>query len=432
MRILHNLADLARTAPRVSLAAGTFDGVHRGHARVLRAAVARARTLGGEAWALTFDPHPLSVLDPSRAPALLTPPDLRNTFLEKTGLDGVVVLPFTPELAALSPEEFVRHHLLHGDWAPEVVFAGDNWRFGAKGAGRLGDIPALSGGRIRVRLVPALLDGGEPVSSTRIRTALANGDINVAARLLGRPYLLRGTVEHGRGVGRSLDAATANLVPLPGSAIPKPGVYAGYARGPFPGDLDAVVNIGVRPTFHDAESGQQTIEAHIIGFSGDLYGKSLELELWSRLRDERAFDSPEELAAQKQKTLPQDDQVGVIAYVAGGRAEVDDPGRLRALQPVGVDVAHHVVPHLPLPRFGLFVVDVVLVGSQLPDLFFADRQAELRFGFRQRDPKPPPGAEFLLLGKKMLHLAARVAAGERAYIRITGHERTPLTVFSYR
>ena len=303
MRILHNLADLARTAPRVSLAAGTFDGVHRGHARVLRAAVARARTLGGEAWALTFDPHPLSVLDPARAPVLLTPPDLRNTFLEKAGLDGVVVLPFTPELAALSPEEFVRHHLLHGDWEPEVVFAGDNWRFGAKGAGRLGDIPALSGGRIRVRLVPALLDGGEPVSSTRIRTALANGDINVAARLLGRPYLLRGTVEHGRGVGRSLDAATANLVPLPGSAIPKPGVYAGYARGPFPGELDAVVNIGVRPTFHDAESGQQTIEAHIIGFSGDLYGKSLKLELWSRLRDERAFDSPEELAAQIQRDI---------------------------------------------------------------------------------------------------------------------------------
>ena len=303
MRILHDLADLARKVPRVSLAAGTFDGVHRGHQRVLRAAVARARALGGEAWALTFDPHPLAVLDPARAPALLTPPELRNTFLEKAGLDGVVVLPFTPELAALSPEEFVRRHLLHGDWAPEVVFAGDNWRFGAKGAGRLTDLPALSGGRIRVRLVPALLDGGEPVSSTRIRTALANGDMDVAERLLGHPYRLRGTVEHGRGVGRSLDAATANLVPLPGTAIPKPGVYAGYARGPLPDELVAVVNIGVRPTFHDAESGRQTIEAHIIGFSGDLYGKSLELELWSRLRDERAFDSPEALAAQIQRDI---------------------------------------------------------------------------------------------------------------------------------
>ena len=312
MRVLHDISDLARKVPRVSLAAGTFDGVHRGHQRVLRAAVARARALGGEAWALTFEPHPHVVLRPADAPAILTPPDLRNTFLEEAGLDGVVILPFTPELAALSPEEFVRRHLLQGDWAPEVVFAGEDWRFGAGGAGRLADLPALSGGRIRVRVIPELLDGDSPVSSTRIRAAVADGDMALAARLLGRPYRLAGKVEHGRGVGRSLDAATANLAVPPGTAIPKPGVYAAFAYGKNVGDMDfeaAVVNIGVRPTFHDAESGKQTIEAHIIGFSGDLYGKDLWLELYARLRDEHAFDSPEDLAAQIQRDIKEAEDI---------------------------------------------------------------------------------------------------------------------------
>ena len=293
------MAELAARHRRVSLAVGMFDGVHRGHQRVLRAAVARARALGGEAWALTFEPHPLAVLNPSRAPALLTPPALRDVFLKEAGLDGVVVLPFTSEMAALSPAEFVRQHLLHEDWAPEIVFAGANWRFGAAGAGRLADLPALSSGRIRVRVIPELLDGGEPVSSTRIRAAVADGDMALAARLLGRPYCLAGKVERGRGVGRSLNAATANLAVPPGTAIPKTGVYAAFARC----DFIAVVNIGVRPTFHDSESGRQTIEAHIIGFSGNLYGKNLELDFYARLRDERAFDSPEALAAQIQRDI---------------------------------------------------------------------------------------------------------------------------------
>lgn len=328
MRVMHDIRDLAASVPRVSLAAGTFDGVHRGHQRVLRAAVARARALGGEAWALTFEPHPLAVLNPARAPALLTPPDLRNTFLKKVGLDGVVVLPFTPELAVLSPAEFVQQHLLQGEWTPEVIFAGDNWRFGAGGAGRLDDIPALSGGRIRVRLVPALLDGGKPISSTRIRAALADGDMALTARLLGRPYRLRGTVEHGRGVGRSLNAATANLAPLSGSAIPKPGVYAAWVDLTPDDDallFPAVVNIGVRPTFHDAESGRQTIEVHIIGFSDDLYGKNMELMFLSRLRDERAFDSPEALAAQIQRDIK---EAKDIAY--GRNKPEQSPGGISA------------------------------------------------------------------------------------------------------
>ena len=319
------LADLAARRVRVSLAVGFFDGVHRGHQRVLRAAVARARALGGEAWALTFEPHPLAVLNPAHAPALLTPSAMRDALLEKTGIDGIVVLPFSSEFAALSPEEFVRRHLLQGDWAPEVVFAGEDWRFGAGGAGRLADLPALSDGRIRVRVIPELLDGGSPVSSTRIRAALADGDMVLAARLLGRPYCLSGKVERGRGVGRSLDAATANLAVPPGTAIPKPGVYAAFARCPLQNEGDkpqtgngkrktradfiAVVNIGVRPTFHDAESGKQTIEAHIIGFSGDLYGKDLELDFYACLRDERAFDSPEALAAQIKRDIKEAEDI---------------------------------------------------------------------------------------------------------------------------
>lgn len=298
---LASLADLAARATRVSLAVGFFDGVHRGHRRVLTAAVARARAIGGEAWALTFEPHPIAVLDPARAPALLTPPALRDELLAGLGLDGIVVLPFTPAFAALSPKEFVERHLFHGDWAPEVVFAGTDWRFGAGGAGTLADLPALSGGRIRVRVIPELLDGGAPVSSTRIRAALSAGDLATANRLLGRPFRLHGNVAHGRAVGRTLAAATANLV-VDNPGILAPGVYAasvpvGSSR------FTAVVNIGVRPTFHDADSGKTTIEAHLLDFSGDLYGKTLDIEFLARLRDERAFESPEALAEQIQRDI---------------------------------------------------------------------------------------------------------------------------------
>lgn len=326
MTPLTSLSDLAARGARVSLAAGFFDGVHRGHRCVLSAAVARARAFGGEAWALTFDPHPLAVLDPEHAPALLTPPALRDDLLAACGIDGIVVLPFTREFASLSPREFIQRHLLHGDWAPEVVFAGDDWRFGAGGAGTLADVPAFSDGRIRVRTVPELLDAGEPVSSTRIRAALADGDLPLARRLLGHPVFLRGTVAHGRAVGRTLFAATANLVvcgeetlpvsrfPLPVTRFPFPvpfrhGVYAAWLS-PQTGNGQrvtgndhgprqrAVVNIGFRPTFHDDDSGTLSIEAHLLDFSGDLYGRTLTLELTEFLRDEQAFESPEALAEQ--------------------------------------------------------------------------------------------------------------------------------------
>ncbi len=314
MKPLASLSDLAARGARVSLAAGFFDGVHRGHRRVLSAAVARARAFGGEAWALTLDPHPLAVLDPEHAPALLTPPALRDDLLAACGLDGIVVLPFTREFAALSPREFVRRHLLHGEWAPEVVFAGGDWRFGAGGVGTLADLPALSDGRIRVRTVPELLDAGEPVSSTRVRAALAEGDLPLARRLLGHSVLVRGTVSHGRAVGRTLSAATANLMVDRDGAGTSPvplryGVYAAWAE-PEPGSSTpktrdgrglrrrAVVNVGLRPTFHDQDAGMPSIEAHLLDFDGDLYGRTLTLELTEFLRDERAFDSPEALAEQ--------------------------------------------------------------------------------------------------------------------------------------
>lgn len=309
MILLHSMADLAATGARVSLAAGCFDGVHRGHRRVLTAAIARARALSGQAWVLTFSPHPRALLAPDSPPALLTPPALRNALLAELGIDGIVTLPFTPELASLSPAEFVHQHLLHGEWAPEVIFSGTTWRFGNHAAAALADIPALSHERIRVRPIAPLLDDGAPVSSTRIRAALSAGDLPLAERLLGRPFALQGAITHGRGIGRTLSAATANL-DLPDGIPPlRPGVYAATATwsdsATRHASAPAVVNIGLRPTFHDATSGIPSVEAHLLHFSGDLYGKTLRLHLRTYLREERAFPSPEALAQQIQRDAAQ-------------------------------------------------------------------------------------------------------------------------------
>lgn len=296
MKIAERPEDVAGGAGGVVLAAGFFDGVHVGHRAILSAARELAAARGAAVWALTFDPHPLAVLAPARAPASLTPGALRFERLAAAGLDGCLRVPFTRDLAALPPDAFAARVLapIAARTGALAVVAGPNWRFGAGRAGSLASLP------FETREVPFVRRDGEPVSSSRIRAAVAAGDLAAAAAMLGRPHETRETAlpaSRGRGVGTALGAPTANVFPA-GPVLPPPGVYALDVR--LPGESAprrAVANYGFRPTFPGARPDRPLLEIHVPGFSGDLHGAPLSVFWLARLRDERAFASPADLAA---------------------------------------------------------------------------------------------------------------------------------------
>ena len=305
MRIVERPEDVVGGSGGVVLAAGFFDGVHVGHRAILREARERARERGAAAWALTFEPHPFAVLAPDRAPALLTPGATRFEALEAAGAEGVLALPFTPELAAMEPADFVRR-VLGAVPGPVAVVAGPDWRFGRARAGRLADLPALSGGAVEAHEVPFVDVAGAPASSSRVRDAVRAGQLALATALLGRPDASReralGAGE-GRGVGTKLGAPTANVQPE-SPVMPPTGVYAvdvavRAERGaPALRARRAVANFGFRPTFPDARPDRPLLEVFIPGFEGDLHGRALDIAWRRRLRGERAFESPAALAAQ--------------------------------------------------------------------------------------------------------------------------------------
>jgi riboflavin kinase/FMN adenylyltransferase len=289
---LETLRSLALREPAVTI--GNFDGVHRGHRALVAEAVARARARGGEAVVLTFDPHPAHVLAPARVPPVLTTAEQKAELLGGLGLDLLVELPFTPEVAELSPEAFADGVLVGALGARQVV-VGEAFRFGH---GRSGDAATLArlGATLgfTVSAVPPVLDGGRPVSSSRVREALAEGDVAHAAALLARPHFVDGTVVEGDHRGRQLGFPTANLE-AGGALLPARGVYAGRCRLPGGEERLAVVNVGERPTFGGRTV---TVEAHLPGYSGDLYGQDLRLSFAARLRAEQRFASAAELVAQ--------------------------------------------------------------------------------------------------------------------------------------
>ena len=257
-----------------SVAIGTFDGVHRGHRRVIEAA--KAADL--PTTVLTFDPHPRVVL--GNQVELLTTLERRLELLGELGVETLVV-PFTPELALATPEEFAESILR--PLGTKVVVAGANFRFGR---GRSGDLDTLAELGFDVRPVPLV----EGISSSRIRQLLRTGEIEAAARLLGRPPEVEGTVVSGEARGGTLGYPTANLAVPAELVVPAYGIYAGRA-----GDHRAAISIGVNPHYGGEE---RRVEAFLLDFDGDLYGRRLVLELWRRLRDERAFASEQELIDQ--------------------------------------------------------------------------------------------------------------------------------------
>jgi riboflavin kinase/FMN adenylyltransferase len=313
--------------PRPVVAVGNFDGVHRGHQALIAACVARARERAGTAVVLTFDPHPARVIAPERAPATLMTLEQKAEILSALAVDRMVVLDFTPALSRQSPEGFAREALL-GALQAELVIVGSNFRFGRDRQGDVGALDAL-GDRLgfAVEVVPPVLEHGAPVSSNRIRTALARGEVEDARVLLGRPFFIDGEVVRGAGRGRQLGIPTANLRPY-NETIPAPGVYAGRCR-PLEGVIElggavvapprpprarrsefgsrsvaapwpAVVNVGRRPTFGETTL---TVEAHLLDRQADLYGRRLRLEFAARLRDERAFTGPAALVEQIQSDI---------------------------------------------------------------------------------------------------------------------------------
>jgi len=293
MRIVRGLESYRADTRPTAVALGVFDGVHLAHRAILTTAVTGARAADITALACTFDRHPAEILQPDRAPAPITTLDERLGLIAETGVDATVVLSFTREFAAIEPEAFVKEVLLGRLRAREIV-VGFNHRFGrgARGDARLLEAMAEPHG-FEARVIPPMEIDGVAVSSTEIRAALQRGDVARAARLLGRPYAIAGTVTAGAGRGRSLGFPTANIASDRPLLVPT-GVYLGRVSvegRPRP----AVVNVGVRPTFGETSLA---IEAHLLNFSGDLYGRPVRLEFQERLRNEMRFGSVEELKAQ--------------------------------------------------------------------------------------------------------------------------------------
>ena len=275
------------------MALGNFDGVHLGHRAVIRRAVEEGRARGTRVVAATFDPHPREVLWPGKGPKLLTTPEARRELLMLCGADEVREIPFDEALSKKSPEEFVRDVLVGGIGAG-VVVVGDNFRYGYRASGDFEDL------RRRMREVGgeayavSILAVDEDVSSTRIRELVEGGEVRGAASLLGRPYALRGEVVSGDKRGRSIGFPTANVLPDPRVVVPGTGVYAGYAT--VGGEsYRACTNVGEAPTF---ERRERRVEAYLIGFEGDLYGKVLDVSFVEKLRGERKFSGIDELKAQ--------------------------------------------------------------------------------------------------------------------------------------
>jgi riboflavin kinase/FMN adenylyltransferase len=301
VRVIAGSALLGAPPPRAVVTIGTFDGVHVGHRAIMDTVVQHARALGGTAVVYTFDPHPRKVVSPERAPGLLTTLEQKLELIAASGVDVTVLEPFTAAFSGTSPERFVREYL-HARLRPVEVYVGYNFRFGHHREGSMRMLTELGPWLgFAVTIIPEVTIAEEDVSSTRIRAVLAQGEVEMAATLLGRPYPIRGLVVEGDRRGRTIGFPTANLEPE-NEILPASGVYAGRLRLLDPGEpeagscLAAVINLGRRPTF---QTGDRLIpEAHLLDFDGDLYGRRVELSFEYRLRAERRFSSVDALKQQ--------------------------------------------------------------------------------------------------------------------------------------
>jgi riboflavin kinase/FMN adenylyltransferase len=283
---------------------GNFDGVHRGHARIVAELLAQAQAVGGPAVVFTFDPHPVRLLRPDAAPPPLTWTERKAELLELLGVDAMIAYPTDEALLALTPREFF-DCIVRGRLAARAMVEGSNFCFGRQRSGDvrlLGELCAQA--RVSLTVVePLRLDDGY-VSSSRVRDLIRNGDVAAAGKMLTQPYRIRGLVTHGAARGSRLGFPTANVAAID-TLLPAPGVYAGRALVDATA-WPAAINLGANPTF-----GEQTckVEVHLIGFAGSLYGRPLEVDFLSRLREIRPFASVDELKQQLAKDVDASRQI---------------------------------------------------------------------------------------------------------------------------
>jgi riboflavin kinase / FMN adenylyltransferase len=293
MQLLRSLDNLPTDLLRGAVTIGNFDGVHRGHARIVERLLAKANEVGGPAIIFTFDPHPVRLLRPEAAPPPLTWTDRKAELLGELGVAAVVAYPTDEELLALSPEDFFSR-IVRERLDARAMVEGPNFFFGRGRAGNidvLGQLCRDSG--VSLEIVQPLKLSGQYVSSSRVREAVAAGDVDLARHLLTRPYRIRGMVTHGAGRGAKIGFPTANVSAID-TLLPGQGVYAARAittSGTWP----AAVNIGPNPTFGEHAL---KVEVHLIGFVGSLYGQPLEVDFLARLRSIQPFGSVTELKAQ--------------------------------------------------------------------------------------------------------------------------------------
>jgi riboflavin kinase / FMN adenylyltransferase len=278
-----SLPDVEPAAHPRRVAIGTFDGVHLGHREVIR----------GADTVLTFDPHPLAVIHPEATPKLISTAGVKRDLIAGLGVDELVVIPFDKGFSSQTAEEFVTDVLIDRLGAKQVS-VGENFRFG-KGAKGTPEF-LRERDEFETRVVPLVEAAGETVSSSHIRGLVAAGEVGPAAEFLGGPFLFEGEVVAGDRRGRELGMPTANLVPDERYVVPGHGVYAAWAHG-----HPAAVNVGVRPTF-DTGRGL-LVEAHLIGFEGDIYGETLRIAFLDRLRGEKRFESVDELVEQMNRDV---------------------------------------------------------------------------------------------------------------------------------
>lgn len=276
-----------------ALALGVFDGVHRGHQALITDMIGRAEHHGVASCVLTFDRDPDQVVTPDRAAPQLTTLDDKLALIAELGPDAILVVPFDERLAGMDPERFL-HDVVLDACRPTVCVVGTDFRFGRHAAG---DIDTLrSFGAIHDFTVVAhelVTDDGAPVTSSRVRGLVDRGEVAAAARLLGRPHRLYGTVVRGRGLGRQIGAPTANLDVDPHFALPAPGVYAAWADTPV-GRFASAVSVGVPPTFPDATC---VLEAFLLDYDGDLYGAEVAVSFVERIRSQRRFPDTASLSS---------------------------------------------------------------------------------------------------------------------------------------
>lgn len=292
MNIIENLWESTAAFPDLALTAGSFDGVHVGHRRILSMVVESAAEMGGVAGVMTFRPHPREFFAPASPPNLLTPDEKKFALMEEAGVEAVFILPFDARVASMDRREFVAG-IIHGRCRAVRMVVGHDFRFGRDALGDYHYLKRMGPqfGFDVVQAAPLYIEG-ERVSSTAIRESIIQGDLDKARVFLGRRYSIIGEVIPGRGVGHELGFPTANIAPYH-TAVPAQGVYAAEVRTGNQ-TVPAAVNIGIAPTVRQE---LVLVEAHLIGFSGDLRGRQIEVVFHERLRPERRFGSREELAS---------------------------------------------------------------------------------------------------------------------------------------